>query len=157
MRRKIAAALFTTGLAVGVAGPASAASERPLFMRQVQVSGDESFELGANGCNFVYEEIDLAYKGGTIEITGCVDFADNSAEDPIGFPFVFDGSFVLTGKNGTATGSVTGNIDGSPDGPANFTLTVEEGTKRFRNATGDTLLVINDFFDHLTGTLSPQS
>ena len=133
MRRLAALLVVVLTAWVGAAAP-SAAEPGQSLNREVTGSftGTSSFDFSAGGCAFVFEAYDLTFqtgrgRPGTLHIEGCV----NSA--PVVGSFAFEsGTFTLTSRTGaTLTGTVSGGVF-----PIDLTLTVTEGTKRFRRATG---------------------
>lgn len=148
--------ILVTGFMTGMALPASATPTtmpRGLVEQATgQVSGTEVFEFGANGCPFVYEQFDLTVETqagpATLHVSGCVE---SGRGGPTGF--IFDGTFVLTAKNGaTLTGTATGPIGGRND----FVLTADNGTKQLRRLIGSQfrLFANPNFFQSGNGTLT---
>ena len=105
------------------------------------------FEFGTNGCSFVFEQFDLTVETQTgpvtLRVSGCVDFGGPTT-------FTFDGTFVLTARNGaTLTGTATGPAGNDP---LDFVLTAESGTKQFKRLAGsDFRLFAPTFFGSLNG------
>ena len=144
--------IVVIGLMTGMASPASAAPERAPqgLVRQATgpASGLEMFEFGVNGCSFVFEQFDLTVETqagpATLHVSGCVEFGGGATG------FAFDGTFVLTAKNGaTLTGTATGPAGGQT---LDFVLTAENGTKQFKRLVGSQFrLSAPSFFGSLNG------
>jgi hypothetical protein len=99
-------------------------------------TGSAPWQFG-NGCGFVHQSYEASYvrrqgaEGGQFDIEGCVGF-----ESPYPGAFTFVGTFVLTTQGGAVLrGPARGTTD-AVGGTSRFTLTVEQGTKRFLGATG---------------------
>ena len=125
------------------------------------VTGTEIFQVGANGCSFVFEEFALTISGttpGTLDLEGCAEFRSDGL-----YGFVFNGTFVLTDANGTTfTGTATGSVFGSEAVPLDLTLTVVTTTSDDKSTVGSQLSLTSPDFQPgepgaistLTGTLA---
>jgi hypothetical protein len=99
-------------------------------------TGSAPWQFG-DGCDFVHQSYEARYvrregaEGGQFDIDGCV-----GPQSPSPGTFTFEGTFVLTTQGGAVLrGPARGTTD-AVGGTSRFTLTVEQGTKRFLGATG---------------------
>jgi hypothetical protein len=126
----IVAVVITT---LAVTSPPAFAAKNDALNRRVSgpFSGTTEFEFGSDGCPFVHQAFDLTYEtdrgDGSLHLEGCA-----SSDSTFVGGFRYDLDFVLRlPKRGWLSGTATGGVF-----PMELTLTVEHGSKRFRNVTG---------------------
>ena len=152
MRRVFGCLVIFVALSIGLAAPASAEPSQSLN-REVggTFRGPAPFEFGGDGCDFVLQTIDASFHtsrsrfAGSLFIEGCVD----TAAVPGGFAYE-SGTFTLTTRTGAIlTGTVSGEVF-----PLDLTLTVTDGTRRFRHVSGTIAVEGTLNPDNTTGTLT---
>ncbi|MBA2626313.1 MAG: hypothetical protein H0U89_12020 [Acidimicrobiia bacterium] len=135
MRRVAALLVVVCTLVVTAGAPASAQVDRGNSLnRQASgpFTGTSSFDFGTGTCAFVFMTYDLTFqtgaqRSGTVHIEGCVNTSSVSG----GFAFERSSFELTTPQRATLTGTVSGGVF-----PIDLTLTVTDGTRRFRRAAG---------------------